>query len=66
MKCPYCKSDNIKVNGHYKHRYDGNKLIRHRICLSCGEGFTTREEYSKETMEEVERCRTLTNYTNSI
>lgn len=50
MKCPYCKSTQIKVIGGRKK----DAKVRYRKCFDCGKNFKTIEYYSEETIREVE------------
>ena len=52
MKCPYCKSEQIKVEGHYRYNVDDDRVIRYRKCLSCGKNFRTVEEYVEDEFVE--------------
>lgn len=55
MKCPYCKSEQIKVIGRRNDPYCPKDIkIRYRKCLDCGRRFKTTEEYTDKTKREVE------------
>lgn len=55
MRCPYCNSDQIKVQGKRKDQWKPENVdVRYRKCIKCGRNFKTTEYYSAETMREVE------------
>lgn len=51
MKCPYCKSDNITKNGHYKD-------IQRYKCKDCGKTFKNKN-YNIKSKKEKEFVRAL-------
>ena len=62
MKCPYCKSENIKVIGNRKDPWCPQDVkIRYRKCTDCGKRFKTTEDYSEQTKREVEQWKNSMN-----
>jgi len=49
MRCPYCGHDEDKVVDS-RSREDGRVVRRRRLCLACGQRFSTVEEIEDKTL----------------
>ncbi|MCR9118828.1 MAG: transcriptional regulator NrdR [bacterium] len=54
MKCPYCRTDNDRVQD-TRPTEEGFAIRRRRICLHCGKRFTTTERAVADVMRVVKK-----------
>ena len=61
MKCPQCRSDDIKVIDSRTGK-DGQSIRRRRECNDCGARFTTSEEIIRDGVVVVKRDGTIEDF----